>query len=750
MENFEFEFVCKRILFRSVENHFTIMNAEILHIPSSENYHNKNVIVKGIFDKVEEKDAFRCYANWVNDKKYGLQIEASMPVMIASSDIEGIKRYICRLVRGIGRVTASKIVKEYGIHTIDKIKESPANLSCIKGVSEAKAQKIHETILKSEKVDNLSVFLFRNGVSSFNDIILIYDKMGDDAQDKIIANPYSICDYLSISKFGIADKIALKNGLSPLSELRISKIIQHYLYSHCYSSGDMYILFNYLYKTLPSYMKSNGFYYEPISEELFNKVIDYMQESNQIVLDDDDGEQILYLKPYYTIEFNTSNLIKKINIRRISPQKDSIYDDFFEDLVKTTGIEPDENQKNAVRIAYENRFSVLTGGPGTGKTQTINTIISFIEKQRPLAKIVLCAPTGRASKRMSEFTGCEALTIHRLLGILGDDEYGNSYNNDLDADFVICDESSMIDSALFYKLITAIADNPNTSLLLVGDKDQLPPVGVGLPFKDIIESGKVPTVRLEKLYRQAKKSQINRNAKLILQGVTYEGGETGLSFDRTKQDFFFFETDDLELQRTVLKNSVTQLLALGTNLDDIMILSPVRKTPLGVIEINRMIQELVNPPRNSVEFEDGPYVFRVDDRVMQTSNNYELDVFNGDIGTIVSIDTEDEEIVVEFNDNEIVNGVVVPKKKNVIYSFSTAKELELAYAMTVHKSQGSEYPVAIMPISPMFSNLSRNILYTGITRAKKRCILVGDRKSLVNGIIKNDNLQRRTLLKKRI
>lgn len=754
-KDFRIEFQCKKVLYRNAENNYTILNSSIL---KSESLlpQQKYIIVKGVFERIEEKDCFSAIGNWVDDKKYGLQLDVTAPIMTAPSDIEGIKRFLYRGVKGVGKKTASKIVNEYGIHSLEKIKESPDNISCIPGISKSKALRIHTTLINSDKIEALSVFLFKSGITSFNEVATIYDKMGDDAESKIIANPYSICDYISISKLPIADKIALSTGLSPLSEIRISKIIQHYLYSHGFESGDMYMILPYLYKTLPSYMKKNGFYYEEISKEWFEKILDYMLEFNLVNIEDGEEDKIIYLHSFYKIETETANIINKLNACSNTVLTQSVYDNFFKSYAEKTGIEADETQKLAVKMAYENKISVLTGGPGTGKTQTINTILSFLKKERPHAKIVLCAPTGRASKRVSELTGMEACTIHRLLGIMKDDDYGDAYNLELDADFVICDESSMIDAPLFYKLITAISNCKRASLLLVGDKDQLPPVGIGLPFKDIIESQKVPTVKLEKLYRQASKSQINRNAKMILSGVTHinDDGDTtkdGLTFDKSKQDFFLFETSDAVFQKELILKAIEQLLALGTlTMDDIMVLSPVNKTVLGVIELNNHIQEFINPLNNGVEYRNNLYSLRVNDRVMQTVNNYEMGVFNGDIGIITAIDTEDEEITVSYDDIYFKDGAVCHRKKEVIYSYSMAKELVLAYATTIHKSQGSEYPVAIIPISPMFYNMSRNILYTAITRCKKRCIMIGDRVSLANAIIKNDNINRRTKLAERL
>jgi len=747
---FNFEFTCKHILYRNLENGFSIMDCKILHLPDTEVYEQKSIVVKGTFEKLEENDSFRCFAKWVDDKKYGKQIEVFIPTMIASSDISGIKRFLRRYIKGLGPACIEKITSLYGTDTLDKIRESPHNLECIKGISSKKAEMIHNQLLENEKIEKLSLFLFNSGVSNFNDIVTIYENLGDDAQDMILSNPYCLCDYLSISKFSLSDTIAINLGHDTNSLLRISKIINYYLYSHCYSSGDMYVEKDYLYSSLPLFIKKNQITPFMLSIDVFNKALQYMQDINSVVIDSSSKRgDLVYISSLYSVEEKTAQIIKKINTRRILPVDDSIYDSFFEKYTASHGIESDEIQKKAVRYAYENRLSVITGGPGTGKTQTINTIISFIEEIDPDSNIALCSPTGRASKRISEVTGKEAFTIHRLLGIVNNDISDNSCS-DLDVDYLICDECSMLGSVLFYKLILAVSNSANTSLILVGDINQLPPVDIGLPFRDIIESGKVPTVCLKTLFRQAINSQIYRNSRLLLDGVT-DIGINGLTFDKTKQDCFFFQSNNVSFSQTLILKSIEQLLALGINFDDIMVLSPTRKTALGVEEINKLIQAHFNPEStNTPEYHSSKYILRVNDRVMQTSNDYELGVFNGDIGIVTSVDIENETLIVTYDDSFLENGFLIEQKKEVLYEFSYAKELELAYATTVHKAQGSEYPVVIMPLSNMFYNLSRTILYTAFTRAKKRLVCIGEVSALVQGIKKSDNLHRRTLLKERI
>ena len=418
---------------------------------------------------------------------------------------------------------------------------------------------------------------------------------------------------------------------------------------------------------------------------------------------------------------------------------------FLDHLEDTTGMHLDNAQQDAVRYAYEYLFSIITGGPGTGKTQTLNTIIQYLKHTDKDCRITLAAPTGRAAQRMKEATNHEAYTIHRLLGICNAEHINTlEVDTELDTDYLICDEASMIDAPLFNKLLNVVVAS-NVALILVGDKDQLPPVGPGMVFKELIESGVVPTTRLETLYRQAKESQIYSNAKKILNGIDYAGAG-GLEFDIAKQDFFFLPGKNPEDIHRLLLKSIDSLLNLGTKPEDIMVLSSMRKSTVGVIYLNELLQQHLNPKTDEKsEMRNGTYLLREGDRVMQTKNNYDLAVFNGDIGIIENIDNDEDEVIVSFEDDSEITG-----KRYVIYERTFISELELAYSITVHKSQGGEYPCVLMPFHPLLVNLSRSVLYTAVTRAKNRYVAIGDSRSFYEAINKTDNMCRYTLIQKRI
>lgn len=741
MDEFVFEFTCSNILFRN-EDGFTILKAKNFN---TENNHNiKEPVIKGYFENIDRGDSFRGSGIWVQDPNYGLQIKINAHAVLIPSNIRGLKRFLRHFIKGIGKTTADRIVDTYGTSTLEKLRTDAESLVKIKGISEKKAKRIMEQVDAFYGVEKLSVFLFKCGITNFNDIIAIYDSLKEDALDKLHANPYCLCDVLSISRFPIADKIALSVGRASNDTVRLAKIIQFYISNHVFRNGDMYVIEGFMKKELQKFIRSNHIAPTEFNEPDYEKAIDYLLSSGVLKVELCENERYFYLQYHHYIETHTADIIKKINHKT---KTSCIYNAFFEKYFKKTGIMPDELQQNAVSLAYENRLSVLTGGPGTGKTQTVNMIISFFEYCDKDADIVLCAPTGRAAQRMSELTGREASTIHRLLGITADDNY--EPDCELDCDLVICDESSMIDAPLFYKLLSCVARS-DASILFVGDKDQLPPVGVGLPFKDLIESGVVPTIRLTRLFRQAKESQINHNANMVLNGVTHIG-ENGLHFDLAKQDFFFFNGPNPTIIQNTILASIEQLLNIGYSMNDIMVLSPMNKTPVGVIELNRIIQEYINPiTEGEFVFSNADYEIHLGDRVMQTSNNYELGVFNGDIGHLTKYDEDDELLIVSFPEKKWVNGVLETSVKDVEYSFAEAKSLVLAYTTTVHKAQGSEFPCVIMPLSPVLINGSRNILYTAITRSISRFIMVGDMQSLVNNIQKIDNMQRRTMLSSRL
>lgn len=738
-ELFNVEYTIRKVIYFNASNGYAISLIKQIKFDEGHEKTLNDYIIRGVYERIEDGDRFRSVCRWVNDKKYGQQLEAKSSLIVMPSNINGIKRFLEKSIRGTGKKTAKLLVDAYGTKTLDFIKEDIRNLTCIKGIGTSKAIRIRDEVLKHDAIEKLSVYLFSKGVTNYNDIVQIYEKLGDNALDKIQANPYVLCDLISIAKLPLADSIALNSGIEPDSPIRISKMILYYLTQNSFSYGHVFMPYFVLLSQISSFINKALINTDGLSKESIDKALNLLINSGSVIKDSNSDH--LYLAALYHTEVNNAKNIRfmlKDKVREIDKPQ---FDNFFKEFASKTGYIMDETQKQAVQYAYEYRFSILTGGPGTGKTQTINTIIEYLELTDPLANITLAAPTGRAAKRMSELSHHKASTIHRILGISNSELFGNC-ETDLDTDYVICDESSMIDAYLFNKLLEAVIRS-HASLILVGDKDQLPPVGPGMVFKELIESGVVPTTRLETLYRQAKHSQINTNAQKILAGIDYIGNG-GLEFDVKKQDFFLFPAKDPEKIHSLILKTFHSLMKIGVPAEDITVLSPMKKSSVGVVSLNELIQNDLNPasPLKS-ERRNNTYLLRVGDRVMQIKNNYELQVYNGDIGFIEEI-TEDE-VIVSFEDFESIDG-----RKMVTYENSNLSELELAYAITVHKAQGCEFPCAIYPLNPVLVNSSRSILYTAITRAKSRFIMIGDASSLHNSINKTDNMNRYTNLAERL
>ena len=748
-EEFDAEFTVSFITYR--KDDYVIFKAKDLKLDEEQKKNNKaQISVKGLFPRCEVGDTFKGRCVWEYDERYGYTLKSLYSARTLPSNLNGIRYFLEKNVKGVGRKTVEKIVKQFGESTFDKIKEG--RLDEIKGLSAKVKKRIEKKVAESEKLETLSIFLFKKGIKNYSDVVEIYNKLGDDALEMIQANPYCICDDEDISRFPIADTIALNSGIDQDSLLRREKILLFYLNSNKFISGNIFERESTLISALTNLINKLKLEPLPLNRELLTEAIIDLEESRQIVIETEYingqiSDHILFLPSSYKKECEIAEMVSEM-VRDDERGHIKNFREYIEAFEQETGITLDPVQEKGVEMALTNRVSILTGGPGTGKTLTINAVIRYIINNEPDAIIKLCAPTGRAAKRMSELTGMEAFTIHRMLKI-GPGNIQMSEEEDFEADYVIVDESSMIDQSLFHILITAIY-NAGASILLVGDKDQLPPVGAGLPFKDMIESGVVPTVRLSTLHRQAMESQININAKNILAGTT-EIGDAGLQFDLNKQDFFFFTAFNSTQINNLIIQSIDGLMKVGTRKEDIVVLSPMKKTEVGVQEINRILQEHLNPPSETKnELVSGYNVFREGDRVMQTKNNYELGVYNGDVGYIKTINDEDEEIIVEYEDFEVKEGKLTPKEKEVVYDFNIANELILAYSTTVHKSQGSEYPVVIMPLSPLLFNCSRPILYTAVTRAKSRFIWIGDTDSLRRGIEKVEETKRQTRLRERL
>jgi len=741
MNTFDVIYDVERVVFKNSTNDFCIIKAKNVKIDEQNNKNLDSFIIKGIFTGVAEKDTVKSICRWTNDSKYGWQLISDFAMIMPPSNIRGIRRFLDKHVSGVGIKTIDRILSVYKEDTLNKIKESVLNLTSIPGIGRTKAELIREQVIKNEEIEELAVYLFQNGITNYNDVVAIYDALESDAVLKLKTNPYCICDCTSISKLPLADKIALGSGMSVDDPIRCQKLVHYYLYVKAFETGNMYEYRSSVIENIFYLLRKRNLYIDSLKNDMIENAISLLASSGQIRVTEDSTDQKLYLAPMYKIESGIVDCVRNINVHKNDcPTTDT--DAFYKSYEKDTGIIPDESQKLAVINAYTNRLSILTGNPGTGKTQTVKAIISFIEFMQPTVKIALCSPTGRAAQRMSELTGYPAKTIHRYLGLIGNDL---DLSKDIEDDYVIVDESSMIDSPLFYKLLLAVSRS-GASLVLVGDKDQLAPVGPGLPFKELIQSGVVPTVILDKLHRQASKSQINLNAKKVLNGV--DGIHDQLLCDRTKQDFFMYPLrNDSDIQKVILR-IIDTLISLGTPISEITVLSPMRKSSLGTHTLNALIQNHINPASSSKpEVSVNHGVFRVGDKIMQIKNNYEtewhinnagsietgLGVYNGDLGTIQAIDSIDEKIQISFDDGRIA-----------IYTFSMLSELELSYAMTIHKAQGSEMGCVIMPVHPCLINLSRNIIYTAITRSRDRFLIPGDPKVLYNGIAKTDNMKRNT------
>jgi exodeoxyribonuclease V alpha subunit len=739
-EVFDISYTVEYILYTNPSDKFTIAKVKDVVIPPDIEVKNNNYVVQGTFTSIQPSDTFKSKGKWVQSK-YGWQISVTMNTTAIPANTKGVKRFLMRFVTGIGKAYADKIVDTYGMQTLDKIREGIENLTRIPGIGKKKAQAVYDAVMSHDEVERLSLFLFQNGVTSYLDVMDIYEK--EISSLMIQADPYCICDILSVSKFPLADRIALHIGETPNSISRIVHGILYYMNVRNYRDGDLYISYRDLQTDFISFLRKYGAFQDLISKDFLLSSIKSLLDEEKIVCDSVDGRSLLYPSFFHYAESYIARTLAYMDRQPCFTPETNV-DEFLKIHEKEEGFELDTKQKDAVIAAANNRVCILTGGPGTGKTYTVNTIIKFFESCSADVDIQLCAPTGRAAKRMSEMSGKESKTIHRLLNINPELNVHPIKSIDpLDADVVIVDEFSMVDVVLFAQLIKAL-QNSKARLILVGDQEQLPSVGPGLLLKDLIESGCIPVTRLTTLFRQSATSQINTNAHKIIKGITTTD-EDGLTFDIAKQDCFFLDRNTEELVKQSIVSTMQCLIKKGTHtLNDMVVLSPIHKGMLGVIALNKVLQDVFNPASPSkTEMESVGKVFRVGDRVMQLRNNYDLEVFNGEIGEIANIDLEDEKMVVAYPSVRYCESYIT-------YRFSEVRQLNLAYAMTIHKSQGGEYPCVIMPVFHTFPNLSRNIVYTGLTRAKKTAVFIGEKSTLDNAIRTVSNIERNTRLCSRL
>ena len=695
-----------------------------------------DVICTGRFPGLTEGETIEVSGEWVDHPTYGVQLKVLNYEIIEPTDILDMERYLASgAIKGIGPSTAKKIIKHFGEDTFRIIEEEPERLSEIKGITERKAISIATQMSERHELRNVVMFMQKYGISN-SMAIKLYDEYGSQIKSIILNNPYKLAREVNGIGFKRADEIAAKTGVKLDSEFRIQCGIIHCL-KEASTDGHTYLPREELIRSAYELLG--------VCESDIERQLDELKIERQLIEVKSEDRLNIYLSEYYQIEKNCA--VKLLTLARYSDRiSASELDSEIKSIESELDIELHDLQREAVIKALSEGLFILTGGPGTGKTTTIKSIISGLERRN--LRFVLAAPTGRAAKRMSETTGYEASTIHRLLSIKHNpEERADAYfemneDNPLDVDAVIIDEASMVDIFLFNSLLKAIS--PGCKLIIVGDSNQLPSVGPGQVLKDMLDSGVCPNVELKYIFRQSNESHIVTYAHMINNGEQ-------IDFTIKYEDFFLLKRDNYEEIRQALLYLICEKLPkhFNTSPMQIQVLTPMKKGALGVWELNRILQECINPPSDKkVELEYGENIFRVGDKVMQTKNNYDMEwdimstygisaqrgkgVFNGDIGIIDHINKPSRLIRITFDDG-----------REAEYSYETLEELELAYAITIHKSQGSEYPVVIMPLlgGPR-SLLYRNLLYTGVTRAKD-CVVILGSENTVKEMIRCENENRR-------
>ena len=730
----------EHIIFRNEENGYTVF--ELASKP-------KNICCVGILPGINEGEYLELEGEGTFHPTYGDQFKVSRFTAMIPKEQKALEKYLgSGAIRGIGAALAARIMKRFGEDTMRIMEEEPERLAEIKGISRKKARDIAVQMEEKSQLQNEMIFLTQYGIS-LKLCLKIHQKYHDEIYTVLQNNPYRLAEDIEGVGFRTADAIAARVGISRNSPYRIKSAILYVLNS-ALAQGDMFLLKEKLFSQTAELLDISG-------DELENCFIDLVMAKKLIAknVEDENGNKIInvYTFQCYYLELSVAAKLKELNT--ITEEDETLIRDIIRGIEKNNDISLDALQKKAVETAAKNGIVILTGGPGTGKTTTINSMIRYFEALG--MSILLAAPTGRAAKRMHEATGYEASTIHRMLEQYGDPDepservrFGRNIDNPLEADVIIIDEASMVDIFLMNALLNAIL--PGTKLIFVGDVNQLPSVGAGRVLRDMIESEEFSVIRLNKIFRQAAKSSIVVNAHKINNGEH-------LDLSDNSNDFIFFERDNVTVLQKVVVSLVLEKLPkfFGFESRDIQVLTPMRKGALGVETLNNLLQRYLNPPSdNKDEHESGSVVFRTGDKVMQIKNNYQLawevrgkydipletgeGVFNGDTGIITRINDFSDTLTVLFDDMRTVD-----------YPFKQLDELELAYAITVHKAQGSEYPAVVMPIiNGPHMLLTRNLLYTAVTRAKSLAALAGSSR-LINEMIDNETRDgRNTSLKERI
>lgn len=714
----QFEGVIDDIVYRNDANGYTVLALK----PDK----GRAFTVVGMFPMINAGERLFVEGKWTEHRDYGKQLKMSRFEMLEPTTKSGIERYLASgVIKGVGPATAKLLVKTFGDQTLDVLENHPDRLIEIDGIGPKRASQIADSYQEQRASRMIMVYLAGFGLSPGMSL-KIYNRYQENTKTVVDSDPYRLIEDLNGIGFHTADSIALSMGFQKNDEKRIRSGIQFVLQDAQNNFGHTYLPMKKLISDASSLLQ--------VPTELIDRSISFQIMKGELVVEEENEEKIIYLTSLYQAEAEVAVRLVKLLLNEEKKDYTEKIEETIQNLYDKQGMLLSQRQKEALFLACEKRVCVITGGPGTGKTTLIQCLIELFKEE---GEIELCAPTGRAAKRMTEATGREARTIHRLLEYSGADEhFQRNADAPLSAKTIIVDEMSMVDIFLMRSLLKAV--KAGSRVIFSGDKDQLPSVGAGNVLDDLIESGVVPVIRLTEIFRQAEKSAIVKNAHRINRGENPIVNEKNTDFflERTKTSANVLNSV-LNLTKTRLPNYI--------NLDpmrDIQVMAPLKKSEYGVFNLNVLLQDALNPKGIKAEIKKGDTVFRLGDKVMQTKNNYNLEwtkddenglgVFNGDIGFITQVDTEDKTLTVTFDDGRVC-----------VYDMESMEDIDLAYCMSVHKSQGSEFQAVVLVLfsgPPML--MTRNLLYTAVTRAKKLVVIVG-KEECISQMVANNRITKR-------
>ena len=708
--------ILERIVFENAETGYTIARL------TSRDYPTELITVVGNLATASAGESLALTGEWVNNPQYGRQFKIEGYETVLPATVVGLRKYLgSGMIKGVGPVMAARIVTKFGMDTMEVIEQAPNKLREVQGIGKKRVDTIKEAWAAQREIKNVMLFLQSNNVSTAH-AVKIYKTYESDAIAIVRENPYRLADDIYGIGFKTADTISQNLGIAPESPHRVMAGIK-YVLSHKADDGHVFLYRDDLLAACEEILE--------LPADVIEEGIAELSAKEEIIPESTPEGEAIYLAPFYYAEIGVTNAVSRLLQTPTNSVAVDFVDGSIDRLEKQMGIHFAANQREAVKTALTAKVMLLTGGPGTGKTTTTIGMLHLFEALEK--RVLLAAPTGRAAKRISETTGREAKTIHRLLEFSPQENgFKRNQDNPLEADVVIIDEMSMVDLILMNNLMKAVPFN--ATLIMIGDVDQLPSVGAGNVLTDLIASGEVTVVTLTEIFRQARESYIVTNAHRINRG----------SFPQTTgpadRNFFFIEEEDPDQAVDLICDLVGKRLPKHYGfhpMDDIQVLCPMRRGTVGSENFNKRLQEILNA--SSEEAIRGGRNFRVGDKVMQVRNNYDYDVFNGDIGRITDVDFVDKLVTIQF------------PEKRVAFDMADLNELVLAYGITVHKAQGSEYPAVVIPLMTQhYLMLQRNLLYTGITRAKELVVLVGTKKALGMAIRNNRVVDRNSFLAERL